>query len=460
MRGDFSRVTLHPTKNFIQVLKQQGRVDLEADWNEQSDILLHYIQTLARDLIGPHGGPAAAGFALSFSPGDNKLMISRGHYYVDGILCENPSDVSYLEQPYYTPKENTVPDFFLAYLDVWKRHITGYEDNSILEPALGGIDTATRVQAVWQVKLLKLNANNSQERKCADPIFEIENSKAEMRARAQLPKNNRDPCNVEADARYRGADNQLYRVEIHIGNVDEDGKRVAERKPRFKWSREDASVVLPVVSISTSSDSGGTTTVELVNMGRDERSRLRPGDVVEIVDDHRSIYNYSDLPAGGDSGALLKVIDIDDDGLTVTLEGRSKISVENGQKNHPLLRRWDQKAGEGKDYQNGIEIAEQTISDAPNSSDGEWYELEDGVQIQFVKIAAPGATYRVGDYWLIPARTATRDVEWPKNSNGKPAGRPQRGIKHHYAPLGISMINNGKLEIRSCRCIFKSNSRS
>jgi len=39
--------------------------------------------------------------------------------------------------------------------------------------------------------------------------------------------------------------------------------------------------------------------------------------------------------------------------------------------------------------------------------------LADGVQIQFQKSDpdGPAETYRTGDYWLIPARTATGDVE-------------------------------------------------
>src|SRR5215217_8067122 len=45
-RGDFTRVLL-----------QQGRVLLDADFNEQVAILLHSIETLATDLIGPHAGP-------------------------------------------------------------------------------------------------------------------------------------------------------------------------------------------------------------------------------------------------------------------------------------------------------------------------------------------------------------------------------------------------------------------
>ena len=54
MKGDFSRNTFDPRKHFTRVLMQQGRVQLDADWNEQAAILLHYVRTLAADLIGPH----------------------------------------------------------------------------------------------------------------------------------------------------------------------------------------------------------------------------------------------------------------------------------------------------------------------------------------------------------------------------------------------------------------------
>ncbi len=47
MKGDFSRLTFDPRKNFSSVLMQQGRVQLDADWNEQGAILLHYVRTLA-----------------------------------------------------------------------------------------------------------------------------------------------------------------------------------------------------------------------------------------------------------------------------------------------------------------------------------------------------------------------------------------------------------------------------
>ena len=61
-----------------------------------------------------------------------------------------------------------------------------------------------------------------------------------------------------------------------------------------------------------------------------------------------------------------------------------------------------------------------------------------------------GALSRTGDYWLIPARTATGDVEWPtetdKDSQGNltivPLAKPPDGIKHHYAPVAVITVDN------------------
>ncbi|HEY9501102.1 MAG TPA: DUF6519 domain-containing protein, partial [Pyrinomonadaceae bacterium] len=58
-RADVSRDTFDASKQFSRVFLQQGRVQLDADWNEQGDIFSRYLRSLAADLIGPHGGNAA-----------------------------------------------------------------------------------------------------------------------------------------------------------------------------------------------------------------------------------------------------------------------------------------------------------------------------------------------------------------------------------------------------------------
>jgi len=160
MKGDFSRDTFDRTKHFSRVLMQQGRVQLDADWNEQAAILLHYLRTLAADLIGPFAGPAgdSNGFRIGDADINSKdFSIGKGRYYVDGILCENDMENTRYnnQQDYPNPPQmdlDTRKDY-LVYLDVWEHHITALEDDYIREKALGGLDTASRAKVVWQVKL-------------------------------------------------------------------------------------------------------------------------------------------------------------------------------------------------------------------------------------------------------------------------------------------------------------------
>ena len=101
----------------------------------------------------------AADLRSSTTSDKENLTISPGRIYVDGILCENFKDTDN-----YITNQDDLPDYklledqgvYLAYLDVWQRHITYIEDPQIREVALGGPDTATRTKTVWQVKLEKL----------------------------------------------------------------------------------------------------------------------------------------------------------------------------------------------------------------------------------------------------------------------------------------------------------------
>ncbi|MEH1795230.1 DUF6519 domain-containing protein, partial [Nostoc sp.] len=191
-RGDFTRDTYDKSKHFLRVLMQQGRVQLDADFNEQTSILLNRLQTLAKDVFGLQGGPEEnCGFEFIGNEEQinniNNLeeeekqklkqllqsqgyLISKGNYYVNGILCENDEFISYSQQPDFTPepidpcKVKLNGTTYLAYLDVWERHITPIEDRddlkiNIREVALGGADTATRSKLVWQVKLKQLKDN-------------------------------------------------------------------------------------------------------------------------------------------------------------------------------------------------------------------------------------------------------------------------------------------------------------
>src|SRR5438046_1466606 len=139
MKGDFTRFTFRPSKHYAGVLQQQGRVQLDADWNEQFEIQDHRWKVQTVDTIGSCGAPKhAAGFEVSLAPGGQDLVISPGRIYVDGLLCEletpeAATEILYSDQPDYPAPLPPAIDpgtgrTDLVYLDVWRRHLTATED--------------------------------------------------------------------------------------------------------------------------------------------------------------------------------------------------------------------------------------------------------------------------------------------------------------------------------------------
>ena len=165
MKGDFSRQTFDPRRHYAGVLMQQGRVQLDADWNEQESIQRRRTQLEAQDVIGRCGAPRdEAGFEVALA--GNALTIGAGRFYVDGLLAESETDaLAYEAQPDLLDPPSWLDalgaadtNLGLVYLDVWERHITPLDDRLLREVALGGPDTATRVKTVWQVRILPIAA--------------------------------------------------------------------------------------------------------------------------------------------------------------------------------------------------------------------------------------------------------------------------------------------------------------
>jgi len=453
MHGDFSRDTFDPAKNYSRVLMQQGRVTLDADWNEQASIFLRYLRLLTRDIFGAHAGPSAdlgfeivgnlTGQALKdklaqlLPPGQRRdeiekailagdVLIGKGRYYVDGLLVENHAPILYSEQPGAPFSDDLTPDDFkkfprklLLYLDVWERHVTYLEDDHIREVALGGPDTCSRAQVFWEVRLLR-EPGNAQSFDCS-AADALRRQPGTLRARTDPGADSTELCVIAPDSRYRGPENQLYRVEVHqSGNVNDSAT--------FVWSRDNGSVVFPIKTLK-----GNVASLE--NLGRDRRSTLNSGDWVEIVDEQ--------IGARLIPGVLAQVEKPPDrDNLEVTLAPPPNVALptyDAGNQWRPLLRRWDHRGDPAK-------AGAVALTAKPNTAAGAldgWIDLEDGVQVWFSK----DGDYRAGDYWLIPARTATGDVEWPyepgseklPKANRIRAALPPRGVQHHYASLLLSL---------------------
>jgi hypothetical protein len=467
MKGDFTRISFNPHKQFSRVLMQQGRPQLDADWNEQVAILLESWRNFNLDVLGPHAGPERnCGFAiyadsdfplpsevglseeeqehvrrLLDGPGD--FLIGPGHYYVEGVRCTNPEFVAYSDQrlfPDAPPLENHGRPY-LIYLDVWERHITYVEDDSIREIGLIGADTCSRAKLISQVRGFEL-ASEAENVDCSWVHHEWHellqhwqpSHRGYLRARAARTSDvaSVEPSVISPLSRYHGLTNQLYRVEVHHG-----GTCASNKRPTFKFSRENGSVIFPITSLADP-------VVTLATLNRDSRSCLQVGDWVELVDDDYVLRNHAE--------PLRQVEKIDSGKLQVTLKGGATPVVGQDPEKHPLLRRWDQKQGDPK--RGGLELQDGAAA-IRESDDGKlWLSLENGVQIQFLESDPPNH-YRTGDYWSIPARIASGDVLWPRHE-GDPQPTGPQGVRHSYAPLGIVYFEGNELQTGSdCRRKFE-----
>jgi hypothetical protein len=64
MSGDYSRQRFAPADHFAGVLMQQGRVQLDSDWNELVRIIDRRFRAETLDLVSPGPNPQIAGVAV------------------------------------------------------------------------------------------------------------------------------------------------------------------------------------------------------------------------------------------------------------------------------------------------------------------------------------------------------------------------------------------------------------
>lgn len=518
MKGDFTRFTFNPRKHYSSVRMQQGRVQLDADWNEEEDIRLHHERTINLDTFGACGAPIEhAGFGIKYVEEKDDFLISRGRYYIDGILCENECDVYYSDQPHFWPQESVkdLPEgYYLAYLDVWERSITSIEDPGIREVALGGPDTTTRTKIIWQVRLELLSRpvddvdtedidlRDAAAKSCA--CFG-QGQRAHMAARIKREADlneSRYPCIVSRKAGYSNLENSLYRVEIH------DAGRVGTAT--FKWSRDNGCTVRAIDKIQ-----GNTITIS--DPGRNCGQVFRPGQFVEITDENRELM--------GQIGVFARIKSVND--LTLSLE---ELDAELSEEAFPLHQRpkvclWDSRpvpisqkgdwikieqiidentfkiANIGKDalkffapgeqveitneylerqscyisagvkslaesvegifltltdIEGNLKLTEQDFSLGNNPKVRHWDPEKEWIELENgIEISFEKEDeYQKGDYWLIQSRAATGQVEWPCDNKGEPEFVPRLGIEHHYAKIANLERDESGWKLHELRLLF------
>ncbi|WP_321475620.1 DUF6519 domain-containing protein [uncultured Paludibaculum sp.] len=444
MNGDFSRLTFDARNHYSAVLQQQGRVGLDADWNNMVEIILRRLAVETVDVIGKCGrpqDPAVGGFKVTV-PSGPKMEFSKGRFYAGGLLAENAKQRDYNQQPDwpvwqkaeweavfgagswlgFDPTKITGARRDLVYLEVWDRHVTALNEEAlrdasnrtadfpdapvdaswVRERALGGPDTCTRLRTVAQVKLYAGIGNVAD---CGAACAKLEADRPpKTRGTMQLfvlstPPVNK-PCEEPQTGGYGGAENRLYRVQIH----DPGPAGTAT----FKWSTENGAFTVRVMEDAKQKIPAGTA-ITIQSLGNDQVIQLHKGDWVELCGEETELGGFRNPVAQITDAPVAKP-----DGM-FTVKLSAAVVVPSA----PFLRRWDAP----------VKII--TLNVANQLDDGS------GLNVKFFDEngGLTGVQYFHDlDYWVWSARVGTRDVE-PQALVDAP--QPVRGIERHYCCLAL-----------------------
>lgn len=426
MFGDFTRDTFDPDKPRTSVRRQQGRVLLDAEWNEQRDIDLNDARTTRRHVIGSSGGPIGdVGFEISVTGGGSGLEVGVGTYYVDGLRVSQSDSVAVPDLP-------EAAGSYAVYLDVWERSVNAIQDPELREVALGGPDTTVRTEVTHRVRLVPAPPGDAPHCSETFPAWDAlaEGSTGEIQVQVDEAAATTDPCLVPETAGYKGLENQLIRIQIHDGNFDPTAPGgIGAATPTFKWARNNASLVA-----SWSHQAG--TIVNVDRLGPGGTDGLAAGRWVEFTNDDRDL--------AGEAGIMAQVDEVITGGIRLVVQpglGAALVALEAAG-DHPMLRVWDSPG------------TDDLVGDT-------WIDLTDGVSSDGLQVRfAAGRAWRSGDHWLVTARTAVlpatvdRQIDWPVDAADNPLGLPSAGPAHHVARLAVATLGGAGWTVTDCRREF------
>lgn len=435
MGSDRARASYDETRQYRTVVMQQGRVTLEADWNESQVIATEEERKEALDFVGPAGTPddgyrVIETGVVPAQPFD--FMVDSGTMYVGGMRVFAPTVIHYTNQmewfdhstdPDWVDPANLNPTREEVFLLLREQEVSAVEDEALREVALGGPDTAQRTRLIQHIVRIPTQAFH-----CDDARPSLEQHFAPqgltphydtMRLLsgstlfvsfppAPAPP---DPCEPAATGGYLGADNQLIRVQIS----GSDGKG----NYKFLWGYDDASFLYRV-------DVLDSTHVKLQSTPVDQFHR--PDKVVEIL---RSAVpfdktNFIASPAGI---VATLTTPYKADTRIVTLPAPLPAEYVNSV-NPIFLRVWE----EEQPVQPAVAV--------PLGNSG-----------LLVTLLAGGNVFHVGDFWLIAVRPSTPQKVYPERLLLNP--QPPDGPRLWFCPLAVIGWSQGIMSVlEDCRNPF------
>jgi hypothetical protein len=307
--GSGAKISYDPTQQYRAVVAQQGRVTLEADWNEVHQIANEELREETLDFVGASGTPDN-GYEVMIEGTQSDFATTKGTMYVGGLRVFSDKAIQYSDQldwldysgdPDWVkpgPPSKEQPIHELVYLLLREQEVSAVEDSALLEKALSSPDTTQRLRLIQHIVRLQTKGEN-----CSSALEEaiqfwqkerglkFDSSTLRLLSAATLqvsfapPSIPVDLCETEARSGYLGADNQLIRVQII-------GFNSSTKKGTFVWGFDNAAFLY-----GAEAKAGNPKTLRLKSRPVDEFHRPRANQAVEVLRSAAQLHNEEYIAA-------------------------------------------------------------------------------------------------------------------------------------------------------------------
>ncbi|MGJ8616644.1 MAG: right-handed parallel beta-helix repeat-containing protein [Sulfitobacter sp.] len=429
---DISRESFQRSKNFSGLRQQQGRVPLESELNEASDIAAEELRRTIQDVICNSGTPDD-GFRVSFAddtPEEYDFTLAQGTYYIGGRRYDCYAGTTFLNQPDWLqlphdaaplPEVPASERFDFVYLEGGQQFVSATEDSELFERALGGADGAGRMRRWGRVHVVTDSAETCAEAMDAlypddsiDPDTMAIDTGAGLTVGFDPDYVETNLCKPEVQGGYQGAENETIRVQLTAPD-------------RYIYGRDNASHLYRV----TLEADGDETIVTFITLPRDAHSQPLALQTAEVLRWTATLPNGEHLAEqSGRLANILSDFDPEHDTMRIALDLTTLTAEwgEGGDDTYYYLRIW---TGD----------PESDAVDYPITGIGE--NVLNGTGLTAAFRQAPDGDYGMaGDFWVIAARPNAPDVVTPwqlidVGAGTPPPPAPPAGPLRHVAPLAI-----------------------
>jgi len=425
--SDRARVSYDPQQQYRTVVMQQGRVTLEADWNESQQIQSEEARNETLDIVG-RTGTCDDGFRITQDLAAPDFHIEAGTMYLGGERIHLAPRTSYSEQPDWLspdPPNPSPPADELIYLHLIEQEVSAVEDSDLKDVALGGPDTAQRTRILRRIERLAVPSLD-----CGEALKQaIQQWNAA--GLDLLPKSLRlipqamlkvgfdptgtapDPCDPTVQGGFLGALNQLIRIQIS-GSTS------------FLWGYDNASFLYRVNVVDLS-------TLQLQSAPVDAFHQPRAQQAVEIILPTARLNNGEYVAAGS--------------GLVQTLLAAYDPQTQQIKLPTPLPSSFQSANPPPRVY---LRVWEQELTFTPN------VPIDLGTTgVQVTLQPGTGGAFHVGDFWHFAVRPGAGQTVYPERYVS--AFQPAEGPRQWVCPLAVITwpVNvGGTAIVQDCRQTF------